>query len=102
LQISFHTYGYRQFKKFEYYNSEIWLLKLNTKYVIYNQWNNITNKKLLDILKKITDLHSESDIVIPMQNVNLNKCSTNIKNKFSYDNTKYNIVDHEITLPQVY
>jgi len=56
----------------------------------------------LNIPKEITDLHSEIDIVIPMQNVNLNKCSTNIKNKVSYDNAEYNIVDYEITLPQVY
>jgi len=56
----------------------------------------------LDIPKEVTDLHSEIDIVIPMQNVNLNKCSTNIKDKVSYDNAEYNIVDHEITLPQVY
>ncbi|XP_077280131.1 uncharacterized protein LOC143907111 [Temnothorax americanus] len=37
-----------------------------------------------------------------MQNVNLNKCSTNVEKQVSYDTAEYNIVDHEIvTSPQI-
>jgi len=35
-----------------------------------------------------------------MQNVNLNKYSTNVENKVSHNTAEYDVVDHEMVTPQ--